>query len=110
MPDPIEPMVDDIVRRIIKTVQPTRIVLFGSAARGTFHDDGHDTSDLDFLVIMPAGTHRRDTARAIERALREVGIPKDVVVVTEDDVITHRDNPSLVIKPALDEGREVYAA
>lgn len=35
---------------------------------------------------------------------------KDGIFVTEKDVAALRSNPSLVIKPALEEGREIYAA
>ena len=38
------------------------------------------------------------------------GIAKDVVVATEDDLREHGDNPSLVLFPALREGREIYRA
>lgn len=37
-------------------------------------------------------------------------LSKDVIVVTEKDVAAHRSNPSLIIKPALEEGGEIYAA
>jgi len=66
-------------------------------------------SDLDLLVVMPDGTHRRNAATEIYKSLRGIGLPKDVVVVTERDVTEHRHNPSLVLKPALEEGRVLYA-
>jgi hypothetical protein len=58
-------------------------------------------SDLDLLFVMPDGIHRRQTYAKIFKALRGIGHPKDVIVVTEMDVAAHRSNPSLVIKPAL---------
>ena len=61
-------------------------------------------SDLDILVVMPDGTHRREASRTIFRALRGLGMPKDIVVVTEQDVRRYGDNHSLVVKPALKEG------
>ncbi len=67
-------------------------------------------SDLDLLIVMPDGTHRRQTSRKIFRALRGIGVSKDLIVVTERDVAEHGNNPSLVLKPALEEGRELYAA
>ena len=99
-------LLDDVVRRIVESVQPLKIIVFGSAARG---DMGPD-SDLDILIVMPEGSHRRQTALLAYRALRGLGIPKDVVVVTERDIVEHGDNPSLIIKPALDEGRAIYGA
>jgi predicted nucleotidyltransferase len=96
----------ELVRRIVNAVQPRRIILFGSVARGQM--GAH--SDLDVLVIMPDGTHRRETTRRVYRALRRLGIPKDAIVVTESDVEHFGHEPSLVIQPALSEGKEIYRA
>jgi predicted nucleotidyltransferase len=96
----------ELVRRIVEAVQPRRIILFGSAARGQLRPH----SDLDVLVIMPDGIHRRETARQVYRALRRFGMPKDVVVVTESDVERFGNELSLVIHPALSEGKEIYHA
>ena len=106
-PEALTPAVlDELTRRIVEAAHPKRIVLFGSAARG---DMGPD-SDLDVLVIMPDGIHRRQTAKTICRALFNLGWAKDVVVVTEDDVRRYAEEPSLVICPALQEGKEIYRA
>ena len=67
-------------------------------------------SDVDLLVVMPDGVHRRHTAQHLYRALMRLGIAKDIVVVTESDVRLYGDNPSLVLYPALREGREIYRA
>lgn len=99
-------LLDDVVRRVVEVVRPVRIVLFGSAARGTLGPN----SDLDILVVVPDGTHRRSTAQRLYRSLFGLGVPKDVVVVTESDVKNYGTNPSLVIAPALEEGRELYHA
>jgi len=95
-----------IVQRIVETVHPLRIILFGSAARG----DSGPHSDLDFLIVMPDGIHRRQTARRIFRKLCGMGFAKDVIVVTEEDVRRLKDNPSMIVMPALQEGKELYRA
>lgn len=99
-------LLDELVRRIVQTVQPRRIVLFGSAARGQMGPH----SDIDLLVVMPDGVHRRRTAQRLYMALAGVGIAKDIVVITESDAREFADEPSLVIFPALREGREIYRA
>lgn len=96
----------EVVSGILRVVAPKRIVLFGSAARGVAGPD----SDLDILVIMPDGIHRRRTAQAIYRALSGLRAAKDIVVVTESDVRNHGANPSLVLCPALRDGKELYRA
>ncbi|MFH1122257.1 MAG: nucleotidyltransferase domain-containing protein [Pseudomonadota bacterium] len=106
MKTPGSELINEIVARITGTVHPLRIILFGSASRGQMDRN----SDLDLLIIMRDGTHRRQTSRKIFRALRGIGVSKDVIVVTERDVAEHGNNPSLVLKPALEEGRELYVA
>ena len=99
-------LLDEVVKRTVKAVQPLRIILFGSAARGTMGQH----SDLDLLVVVPDGVHRRRTAQAVYKSLRGMGFAKDVVVVTESDIRQYGDNPSLVIYPALRQGKELYHA
>lgn len=96
----------ELVRGIVHAVQPKRIILFGSAARGQMGPN----SDLDVLVIMPDGTHRRRTAQTLYRELPALGVGKDIIVVTESDVREYGDEPSLVLYPALREGKELYVA
>ena len=98
--------IDEIVRRIVETAHPLRIILFGSAERGEMGPH----SDLDFLVVVPDGTPRRKLTDAILLSMWGVGFAKDIIVVTEGDVQQHRDNPYLIIKNALDEGKELYRA
>jgi uncharacterized protein len=99
-------VLDRVVAKIVETVQPRRVVLFGSAARGQMGP----RSDVDLLVVMPDGVHRRQTAQRLYRALAGLGLAKDIVVVTESDVRQFADEPSLVVRPALREGRELYRA
>lgn len=102
----MESTIGETVRRIVETVQPKRVVLFGSAARGEMGPD----SDLDFLVVVPDGNHRRKTAQRICSSLVGVGFASDIVVVTESDIDAYQDNPGTVIAAALREGRAVCNA
>ena len=98
-------ILNEIIRRIVETARPRKIILFGSAERGEMGPN----SDLDLLVVMPSGVHRRNTARSIYRNLIGVGFAADIVVVTEQDVERYRDNIGMVIKPAVEQGRLLYA-
>jgi predicted nucleotidyltransferase len=101
----VERALNTIVRRIVEIVHPVEIVLFGSAARG----NGGSDSDLDLLVVMPDGTHRRQTAQHLYSQLSGIGVPFDLIVATRNDLAMHADNPGLIYKTALSEGRVVYA-
>jgi predicted nucleotidyltransferase len=103
-PDP--KIIDDLVRRVVEVAHPRRIILFGSAARGDMRPD----SDIDILVVVPDGVHRRQTAQTIYRRLIGLRAAVDVVVATESDLHQYGDNFSLVYYPALRQGRAIYAA
>lgn len=94
----------EMVRRIVKQCAPEKVVLFGSYARGTAGPD----SDVDLMVVMHVvGSRRRERLR-IRQALHAMGLPKDVVVATPDEVERFRDVPGSLIAPALREGQVLY--
>lgn len=103
-PDPR--VVDRLIQTVVTSVRPLRIILFGSAARGEMGPD----SDLDVLVAMPQGTHRRKTAQRLYRQMGGLDMPFDIVVATPEDLELHRSNPGLIYGRILREGTEVYAA
>ena len=99
-------LLKEVTRRIVALVNPRRVILFGSAARGRMTKD----SDFDMLVIMKAPVHRRQMAQKIYRGLHGVGIAVDVVVATEADIKKYGSRSGTVLKPALKEGRVLYEA
>lgn len=95
-----------IVRKIVDSVNPIKIILFGSASRG----DESQGSDYDILVIMPEGTHRRNTSKLLYKKVAESGIPVDIIVATPNDIEKHKNNIGLIYRSILAEGKELYAA
>ena len=93
-----------VLQRILRVVQPSRVVLFGSAARGQMTPD----SDLDLLVIVPSPAHRRQLEQSIYTHLRGVHFPVDVVVATEEDIEKYGDRLGTIYRPALREGKVIY--
>ena len=74
-----DPVLAEIVRRLVQAYQPERIYFFGSKARG---DAGPD-SDYDLMAVVPddAPPERRKSRMAYE-VLRGMGTAKDVLVCT----------------------------
>jgi len=105
-PSPPPDIVAEVVRRIHEAVHPLRLVLFGSAATGRMGVN----SDLDILVVVENHVSRRTATQSIYRRLYGFPMATDIVVVTEDDVTRHANNPGLIIRNALTEGREIYRA
>ena len=96
----------DLAQRIVAQVHPLRIIVFGSAARDELQAD----SDIDLLVVMPEGTHRRHTAQSLYCKIRKVGMPFDIIVATPADLEKHKENIGLIYCKILAEGKEIYAA
>ncbi len=103
---PDKDILDNLVDRILAVVQPLRIILFGSAARGEMGPD----SDLDLLVVMPDGTNRRKTAMKLYRGIRGIRIGFDLIVATPAVLSKYATTPGLVYRNAMEEGKVLYAA
>ena len=95
----------EITKRILAVSDPDQIILFGSFARGNYGPD----SDLDLLVIKDQVSSPREEAGRIYRALADLRIPVDVVVVSRAYVQRYGDLIGTVVRPALREGRVIYA-
>jgi len=98
--------IDELIQRIVEEVHPLRIILFGSALKG---DVGRN-SDIDLLVVMPEGVHRRRIAQLLYQKVTRLGVPFDILVATPGDLQKHKDKIGLIYRTILQEGREVYAA
>lgn len=102
-----DPVLAEIVRRLVEALRPERIYLFGSKARG---DAGPD-SDYDLLVLVehPTEPLYRLSQRGF-RALRGIDAAVDVVVWDRDtfDARLHlaASFPATVVR----EGRLLHAA
>ncbi len=100
-----QPIIEEMVRRIVDRFAPEQIILFGSHATGRAGPD----SDVDLLVVMRGVEgQRRKTATAIDVALMDMSLPKDIIVVTPEEVQRHRDLVGTIVRPALREGKVLY--
>jgi predicted nucleotidyltransferase len=98
-------ILQEIVQRLVEEFHPERIILFGSHAWGTPSPD----SDVDLLVVV-AGSQLPPAQRAMRahRALRGLGIPKDVLVRTREEIERYRLVPASLEAEILERGRPLY--
>lgn len=82
---------------------PARVFVFGSHARG---DAGRD-SDLDFLVVERGVQPSAEEMVRLRDALPPLGVPVDVIVMSDDLVRRRRDVPGSLVYTAMREGRLV---
>lgn len=98
-------VIDTAGRKLAATARnPVRVVLFGSHARG---DAGPD-SDLDFLVVERDVQNRHAEMVRLGRELRPLGVPVDVVVVSERYAKEWSGVPGSMVHAALTEGRVLH--
>ena len=97
-------VLDEAVRRIVAQCHPEKVILFGSQARG----QGHVASDLDLLVVTGGSGSKRQQAVALYRALRDLGVPKDIVVIRPEEFERYRDVVGAIVYSAAHEGRVLY--
>ena len=101
----IRQTIQEMVRRLIDRFDPDQTILFGSHARGT----AAPGSDVDLLVVMSVSGSKRDKQVEMRLALHDIHVPKDIIVATPEEVARRRDIVGTVIRPALREGKVLYA-
>ena len=99
-----ETIISTMVDRIVGRFHPSRIVLFGSQARG----DANEWSDVDLLVVMGDLPDKRRAAVEIRRLLGDLPFSKDIVVSTSDEIARRGHVVGTVLHAALREGTVVY--
>jgi predicted nucleotidyltransferase len=101
-------VLDEMVRAIVREVDPEEIWLFGSYARGQAGPD----SDVDLLIVErepfgPGRSRWQELTRLYDVAA-SLGVPTDILVYSRSEVERRRGWRNHVIARALREGRLLY--
>ena len=94
------------VERLVAAAHPKQIILFGSHARG----DADDRSDVDLLVVETTVADRYEEMVRLNRALKGLLMPVDLLVVSEQEFKSRSMTPGTLEHVACREGRVLYAA
>ncbi len=97
-------LLSEAVERIRKALEPERIILFGSRARGQVRPD----SDYDLLVIQESPQPRYRRAVRAYMALADLPVEFDVIVYTPGEVREWSAVPQAFVTTAMREGKLVY--
>lgn len=93
--------IDNLVRRIVARIQPQKVIIFGSYAKGT----ATIKSDLDIFIIketeLPMASRANDLASLLSHTL----IPVDVHIYTPEEVEVYRQEPFSFVSSILESGR-----
>ncbi len=72
----------EVIKRLAESLNPHKIVLFGSYAYGRPTPD----SDVDLLIIMDTSADSTERYLAVSRVIRPRPFPVDILVKTPDEI------------------------
>jgi len=102
-----DPVLDRMTRAIVQQIDPVRIVLFGSRARG----DERPDSDYDLMVELATGDQYHEAVGKVQAAIRPAtprGVEVDVVVRAPGELAERRDDPGWMDWDIAREGVVLY--
>ena len=99
-----EQVIEETVRRILSVTRPDRIIIFGSAATGQMTPD----SDIDILIVMNVPGNVREERVRIRQALRGMGYPFDIFVMSPERFEESKDVFGGLAFPARKYGKVIY--
>jgi predicted nucleotidyltransferase len=101
-------VLQQMVRAIVREVDPEQIWLFGSRARG----EGGPDSDVDLLVVerepFGPGRSRLEEMGRLYLALVDFRIPVDILLYSVGEVKEWRGSLNHVVARCLREGQLIY--
>jgi predicted nucleotidyltransferase len=92
------------VQRIVDTLHPEKIILFGSYAYGNPSPD----SDVDLLVIMETDAVSKERSWAVSRLLLPRTFPVDILVRTPQEIQHALSKGDFFIREILTQGKRLY--
>jgi predicted nucleotidyltransferase len=98
-------LVDEIVKRIVSTMNPLKIVLFGSYAYGIPDKD----SDLDLVIIKEQVDSKSRESVSVWKLLEDIPIAKDILLVSESEYDFYKHEAGSVFRTIHEKGVEIYA-
>ena len=101
---PISDTLPEAVERIVRELQPEKVILFGSHAYGRPTPD----SDVDLLVVMHTAASSTERYLAVSRLLRPRPFPVDILVRTPQEIDRSLKKGDFFIDEILSLGRVLY--
>ena len=98
-------LLTQIVQRLVESLHPEQIILFGSHAYGEPNED----SDIYLLIIVSQSNEPRyRRSRLAYRALRGISVPTDVIIMTQEEVKRNVNVRSSLISRVIHDGKVLY--
>ena len=100
------PFMEQIVNTIVTTVEPDKIILFGSYAR----DDYKKNSDIDILILKKGLKNEREVTNSLymEFFNKKITVPIDLIAIDYDKYYQLNNDIGYIYKTINREGKIIY--
>jgi predicted nucleotidyltransferase len=98
--------IQQAVERLVAAANPSKVILFGSYARG----DATEDSDLDLMVIELEVSNQFDEMVRLRNAIGDMPIGVDLLVYSDREASRRSQVPGTLLYWAFKEGRVLYDA
>jgi predicted nucleotidyltransferase len=100
------PFIEQIVNTIVTSVEPDKIILFGSYARGDYKKN----SDIDILILKKGLKNERDVTNNLymEFFNKKISTPIDLIAVDYDKYYQLNNDIGYIYKTIDREGTVIY--
>lgn len=95
--------IDIAMHNMLSVMNPVKVILFGSAARGEASED----SDIDLLIVSETDDTIEESIRA-RLAIGIIGAPVDILVYTPEEFSERSKDKHSVVYNAINEGRLLH--
>jgi len=100
-----EKLLEAITARIVQAIQPQKVILFGSWARG----ERGPHSDIDLLIVQNSSLPRPQRYARVRRLFWGMGLPMDILVYTPEEFARYQSVPGSFTHTVAREGKVLYA-
>lgn len=98
--------IQQAVKRLVAAASPSKVILFGSYARGEATED----SDLDLMVIENEVQNAGEEMIRLHRVVGDVGVGVDLLVYSDREASRRSQVPGTLLYWAFKEGKVLYDA
>jgi predicted nucleotidyltransferase len=99
-----EEILQVIITRIVESIHPKKIILFGSWARS----EGGPHSDIDLLIIRESSLPRPQRYAQVRRLFWGMGLAMDILVYTPEEFARYQSVPGSFTYTVAHEGKVLY--